>query len=329
MKALIADDDRVATTLLARVLKRWGFEVWVVNDGVAAWEHLVGHSPALAIVDWMMPGLDGPDLCRRIRSDPRLAGMHVILLTGRSGQADIVAGLDAGADDYVVKPFQVEELRARVQVGVRVIQLKERLAAEVERLQVARDDLEHLANSDVLTDLCNRRSWFNRAAIELERCRRYGRPIALLMLDLDHFKNVNDTHGHVVGDLVLKRFAELLRDVCRTSDVVGRVGGEEFAVLLPETCIDNAGHVAHRIVQACRDARMAAPHDGVRFTCSIGVAGVDGSDMTIEDTMRRADLALYEAKRSGRDRVTLAADLAGGATDPGSRAPAAAPAPPA
>jgi two-component system cell cycle response regulator len=329
MKALIADDDRVATTLLATVLKRWGFEVSIANDGVAAWEQLVGQAPALAIVDWMMPGLDGPDLCRRIRGDSRLGGMHVILLTGRSGQADIVAGLDAGADDYVVKPFQIEELRARVQVGVRVIQLKERLAAEVERLQAARDDLEHLANSDVLTDLCNRRSWFNRAAIEHERCRRYARPIALLMVDLDHFKKVNDTYGHVIGDLVLKRFAELLRDVCRTSDVVGRVGGEEFAVLLPETCVDNARHVAHRIVHACRDARLAAPHDDIRFTCSIGVAGVDGSDMTIDDTMRRADVALYEAKRSGRYRATTVADLAAAVTAPGSTAPAAAPALPA
>ncbi len=306
MRALIADDDRVTTLILAKTLRQWNLSVEVVNDGNAAWKVLCEPvSPALAIIDWMMPGLDGLELCRRIRSDARLSSMHVILLTGRTSSADTVAGLDAGADDYMRKPFEVEELRARVHVGVRMIRLQERLAAQVTALQVARDELEHLASTDPLTALCSRRSWFTKSASELARLCRYSRRLALLMLDLDHFKQANDQFGHAVGDLVLKRFADLLSTVCRGTDIVARIGGEEFAILLPETSTALASGVAQRIVDECRAINLPVPSGAVRFTCSIGVTEVMPPDTTIDDAMRRADAALYRAKRAGRDRVVV------------------------
>ncbi len=315
MRALIADDDRLTTVILAKALRQWDLDVVVVNDGETAWQELCQPvAPALAIIDWMMPGIDGLELCRRIRSDARLASMHVILLTGRTSSADTVAGLDAGADDYMRKPFEVEELRARVHVGVRMVRLQERLAGQVAALQVARDELELLASTDALTELCSRRSWFSKSDTELRRMRRYGRRLSLLMLDLDRFKQVNDQFGHGIGDVVLKRFADVLRTVCRGTDVGARLGGEEFALLLPEASAEQACEVARRIVDECRATQIPLASAVVRFTCSIGVTDVVSADDTIETAMVRADAALYRAKREGRDRVVV--DLACGTIDP-------------
>ena len=306
MRALIADDDRVTSAMLARTLERWHLEVVQVHDGVAAWDLLsTGNGPSLAIVDWMMPGLDGLELCRRIRTHETLTTMHVILLTSRDGHADVVAGLEAGADDYIVKPFDVDELHARVHVGVRIVTLQERLAAQVTELKVARDELSRLASTDALTDLCSRRQWLGLAANEFERYRRYRRPFSVLMADLDLFKRVNDTFGHGVGDEVLKRFADVLRLQCRTSDFAGRVGGEEFAVLLPETACPMAQDVARRIVESCRALAVSTPGGVVTFTCSIGVASSTPGDETLESIIERADSILYRAKKNGRDRVEV------------------------
>jgi two-component system cell cycle response regulator len=306
MRALIADDDRVTSAMLARTLERWHLEVVQVHDGVAAWDLLsTGNGPSLAIVDWMMPGLDGLELCRRIRTHETLVTMHVILLTSRDGHADVVAGLEAGADDYIVKPFDVDELHARVHVGVRIVTLQERLAAQVTELKVARDELSRLASTDALTDLCSRRQWLGLAANEFERYRRYRRPFSVLMADLDLFKRVNDTFGHGVGDEVLKRFADVLRLQCRTSDFAGRVGGEEFAVLLPETACPMAQDVARRIVESCRALAVSTPGGVVTFTCSIGVASATPGDETLESIIERADSILYRAKKNGRDRVEV------------------------
>ena len=304
MLVLIADDDRGTRTLLARTLERWKLDVVQVSDGRAAWDALNGSvRPSLAILDWMMPGVDGPEICRRIRSVPALAAMHVILLTSRDGHADIVAGLEAGADDYVVKPFNIDELRARVHVGIRIATLQQRLAAQVEELQAARDELTRLATIDGLTELLVRRRWTELADTEFGRFRRYRRPFAVLMADLDFFKRVNDTFGHVAGDKVLKQFAEVLRSACRGLDAIGRVGGEEFAVLLPETTLAAAMTVGQRIVDECRSMRVPVPHGKLRVTCSVGLAEPVAGDTELDAVMRRADGALYTAKRRGRDRV--------------------------
>jgi two-component system cell cycle response regulator len=303
MQALVADDDRMTAEILSRTLRRWNFDVVTVADGAAAWAYLQAASaPTLAILDWMMPNLEGAEVCRRVRKELPLANLYLILLTALESRSDVVAGLDAGADDYVIKPFDAEELRARVQVGVRVLTLQERLNERVAELRAARDEFERLASTDVLTGLCSRRRWFEQAAIEFSRSQRYHRPLGLLMADLDFFKQVNDTFGHETGDEVLKKFAAVLREQGRRSDVLGRVGGEEFAVLLPETGIGAAQAVARRIVASCRGVTIPAPAGRVTFSCSIGVTEVTPADGAIEKSLQRADAALYQAKRSGRDR---------------------------
>jgi two-component system cell cycle response regulator len=302
MRAVIADDDPVTTAILSHSLQQWGIDVTLTHDGASAWDRLIsGPTPELAVIDWMMPGVDGIEICRRIRQQPALAGMYVLLLTGRGSRADLVAGLDAGADDYMIKPIDTEELRARVQVGIRVAGLQGRLAERVSELQAARDHLARLVSTDVLTDVYSRRWWFELAGAEFSRCRRYDRGFSLMVIDLDFFKHVNDTFGHDAGDRLLRGVADMLRAECRQSDIIGRLGGEEFALLAPETSLGAAQRVAARIREACRSVVVAAPAGEVRCSCSIGVSEVAPEDDDIESVLRRADAALYEAKRGGRD----------------------------
>ncbi|HUR34518.1 MAG TPA: response regulator, partial [Vicinamibacterales bacterium] len=188
MKALIADDDRGTLAILDKALKQAGLEVITARSGTVAWELLQANQGlSVAILDWMMPGADGLELCRRIRQDPGRASMYVILLTAREGREDLVAGLEAGADDYIVKPFDFGELHARVRVGMRVATLQERLASQVAELRVARDTLGRLASTDVLTELCSRRRWYEVGAEEMRRFQRYGRPFSVVIADLDFF----------------------------------------------------------------------------------------------------------------------------------------------
>ena len=302
MRALIADDDPVTRAILVKALKPWNMEVTVATDGNEAWSALSsGPPPEIAIVDWMMPGMDGIELCRRIREYPALAGIYVILLTGRGSRMDLVAGLDAGADDYMVKPIDTEELRARVQVGVRVANLQGRLAERVVELQGARDHLARLVSTDALTNLYSRRWWFELAATEFSRGRRYDRAFSVMVIDLDFFKQVNDNFGHDAGDKLLRAFADMLQVECRQSDILGRLGGEEFAVLVPETPVGAAQKLAGRISEACRNVNVTVPTGDVTCSCSIGISQVQADDDDIDDVLRRADAALYDAKRSGRD----------------------------
>jgi two-component system cell cycle response regulator len=302
MRVVVADDDRVTTTVVAGALTKWGIEAVVANDGVSAWNLLCGQPPAsLAIVDWEMPGLDGIELCRRVRSQPALSAMYLILLTGRSSRPDLVTGLEAGADDYMLKPIHPDELRARVNVGIRVTALQANLSERVAELQVARDDLTRLVSTDALTGLYSRRWWFELAHTELARARRYGRPLSVLEIDLDHFKRVNDSFGHSSGDQLLQQFADMLRVTCRTTDVIGRLGGEEFAILVPETPLVAAQTLAGRINDACRSLVVRSLSGLISCSCSIGITETEPGDDDIETVLRRADLALYEAKSCGRD----------------------------
>jgi two-component system, cell cycle response regulator len=302
MKVLIAEDDRTTTAVLSHALERLGLQVIVAHDGESAWAQLESDTePALGIIDWVMPGVDGVELCRRIRARPALAGMYLILLTGRDKPADLIAGLDAGADDYVIKPFDAHELQARVKVGMRIARLQAGLAQRVADLQVARDHLAQLASTDVLTELYTRRRWFELASAEFSRCRRYHRPFSVLVVDLDFFKQVNDTFGHDGGDALLQQFGKVLRQACRKSDIIGRLGGEEFGILVPETAVRVAQVAAARINEACRRIELSRPEGRMSVSCSIGISGLASSDESVETVLRRADAALYEAKRAGRD----------------------------
>jgi diguanylate cyclase (GGDEF)-like protein len=308
MRALIADDDQIITTILSSVLSRMGMQVTVAHDGDVAWQALNSvQPPGLAILDWMMPNLDGLELCRRIRSSPRLAGTYVILVTARDSCEDLVSGLESGADDYMVKPINMAELQARIHVGVRVANLQQNLAHSVKDLRSTRDHLAMLVSTDVLTGVYTRRWWFDLAEKEFSRARRYERTFSLLMADLDWFKQINDTHGHETGDRILNQFGEMLRDTCRKSDVIGRIGGEEFAVLLPETPADAAQHLATRITEACHSIIVPAESGDARCSCSIGVTEVRSDDERLDGVLTRADQALYAAKRAGRDQWSFAA----------------------
>jgi diguanylate cyclase (GGDEF)-like protein len=289
MRVLIADDDSGTRLVLASALKALGMDIAVASDGSAAWELLKeGTGPSLALIDWEMPGIDGLELCHRIRQHAPPMQMYLILLTGRDSRADVIAGLNAGADDYIIKPFDPEELRARVQVGMRVVSLQNRLAARIAELQDARDQLTLQANTDALTGLASRRAWLGLATTEVARARRYGLPVAVLMIDLDFFKRVNDTHGHSAGDDVLREFGEVLRRVARASDVAGRLGGEEFAILLPQTSAIEAVTVAGRIAEQWRRASVPTLAGGIKLSCSIGVSEAEATDGRIEDVRNTA-----------------------------------------
>jgi diguanylate cyclase (GGDEF)-like protein len=308
VRVLIADDDRTTIAIVRSALIGWGFEVELAYDGASAWDRLNAiEPPAIAILDWTMPEIDGLELCRRIRTSSRLRPMYVLLLTARDRRAELIAGLDAGADDYMTKPIDIDELRARTQVGARVASLQQRLARQVTELRRAHVAMKEMASTDALTRVYSRRWWFELAATEFARARRYGRDLSLLVIDLDHFKRINDTFGHPAGDATLQTFAELLRKTCRESDVVGRIGGEEFAVLLPEGTRAAAQLLAARVTEGCRTLVVQADDQPIRFSCSIGVTSRRAEDDDVAAALRRADAALYSAKRSGRDRWADAA----------------------
>jgi diguanylate cyclase (GGDEF)-like protein len=308
VRILIADDDPIATAILTNALQRLGMQVTIAHDGDLAWQILNSlQPPAVALLDWMMPNLDGLELCRRIRSTQRLAGTYVILVTGRDSKEDLVAGLGAGADDYMTKPLNMAELHARLGVAIRVAQLQQTLAQNVRELRSTRDHLALLASTDALTGVYTRRWWFDIAEKEFSRARRYNRTFSLLMADLDWFKQINDSYGHETGDRVLNQFGEMLRVTCRQSDVIGRLGGEEFAMLLPETSADAAQHLAARLTEACRSMNVHTRTGDAHCSCSIGVTELRADDERLDLVMTRADQALYAAKRGGRDQWTFAA----------------------
>lgn len=238
-RLLIAEDDPTSRLMLQGILSRWGHEVETAGDGQEAWAALQAPgAPRLVILDWMMPGLDGLEVLTRLREQEGAQPAYVILLTARDDKRDIAQALRAGANDYIAKPFDNGELRARVEVGQRVIALQQALEERVRQLEAANVEIARLARTDELTGLANRRYFSERLAKMLSASRRQGLPLTLIMADLDHFKNVNDRYGHAAGDEVLKEFAAMMHRQSRTEDLAARWGGEEFAVLMPHTTLD-------------------------------------------------------------------------------------------
>ncbi len=300
-RVLVAEDDPLYCRALQRFLTDKGYAIDLVSDGLQALEiALSPQPPRLLVLDWMMPGLSGPEICRRLRATPRERYQYLLLLTAKRDTADIVEGLEAGADDYLTKPFNVREFLARIRVGARIIRLQDSLF-------VAQEALRFQATHDPLTGIWNRGALFDLLHAELERAQRKATSLSLFLIDLDHFKCVNDQFGHPVGDTVLRETAQRLLTAVRAYDVVGRYGGEEFIVAAAELEPELPQHFADRLRLAVSSSPIhSAAETEISVTISIGVATLYPSQKSsVDNLIRYADNALYQAKRQGRNRVCM------------------------
>jgi len=298
MKVLIADDNAISRVTLRRALVPWGYEVLMAKDGAEAWEILAEpDGPALAILDWVMPKMTGPEVCRKVRETHREPYTYILLLTSKDSKDETVEGLEAGADDYIVKPFYEHELRVRLRAGKRIVDLQLDLLG-------AREELRERANKDLLTMLPNRPAIAAALEQELSRCHRDRRTVGVILLDIDHFKRINDTYGHFAGDAVLRETAARLRGNMRPYDVIGRYGGEEFLVVLPNCDLEQASMQAERMRQKLHSSTMIVDGNEMNVSASFGVTVSDGSERNPDTFVRVADEALYLAKAGGRNCVS-------------------------
>jgi diguanylate cyclase (GGDEF)-like protein len=298
LSVLVAEDDPMFRKILKNWLESWDYRVTLAEDGEKAWAILQQETqPEMLILDWVMPGFDGVEICRRVRARQRTPYQYVLLVTAKDDSADVVAGLDAGADDYLTKPFDRYELRARLTVGRRILSLQDGLIR-------AQEELRFQATHDVLTGIWNRRAMLDLLQRELERASRTQGSTGLLMLDLDHFKSVNDTYGHQAGDAVLREVASRVIQVIRSYDFVGRHGGEEFLVVLPGCDRTRALQTAERIRSAVASVPVLANSDEILVTTRIGVTAADAGVCETE-LLAVADAALYQAKSGGRNRAAV------------------------
>ncbi|HJV36247.1 diguanylate cyclase [Geomonas sp.] len=302
-RILLAEDDPVIRQLLLKFLELWGYQVTVACDGVEACRLLGSEDPPkLALLDWKMPGMAGVEVCRRIRAQRSEPYIYMILLTAHHRDEDIVAGLEAGADDYITKPFQKNELRVRLRAGQRIIKMHDELAA-------ARQFYQEKASRDALTGLSNREEVLDCLQRELARCQRDGQCVSVIMADLDHFKKINDTYGHLAGDVVLRMTAQRMRSMVRPHDGIGRYGGEEFLLFLPGCSLRYAGDFANRLRIGISCEGMETPEGVIPVTVSLGVTATDSLHNWDEVALiKAADAALYRAKQKGRNRVETSAE---------------------
>jgi two-component system, cell cycle response regulator len=304
-KILIADDDPVSRQLLKSLLAKWDYDVLAVHDGLEAMRELEKEdAPTLVILDWMMPGLHGVDVIKQLRNQQHQPYRYVLLVTSKSDKQDILDGLEAGGDDYLTKPFDASELKARLRVGKRILDLQQRLvsALEISEFRASHDGLTGLFNRPAISELLQR---------EVSRCARERRSVSVLMADVDHFKWVNDAHGHLVGDDVLKHVSSLLKYSLRSYDFVGRFGGEEFLVVLPNCAQPEALAIAERIRASVADSTLEIARLTIKATVSLGVSSSLCGSHDANQLVRIADNALYSAKELGRNRVEFAVVMDG------------------
>jgi two-component system cell cycle response regulator len=307
VKVLIAEDDMVSRRLLEAMLARWGYDVVITRDGTEAWQVLQGpDAPPLAILDWMMPGIDGVEVCRLVRQRVQEPYIYLLLLTTKGRRENIIEGLDAGADDYLTKPFDPHELQVRLRTGKRIVTLQAELIE-------ARETLGIQASHDSLTGVWNRRAILERLETELARAEREGTPVAVVLADLDHFKRINDSYGHIAGDAVLCEAVNRMRVSLRFYDAIGRYGGEEFLMVLPGCTAQDAVNLADRLRMSIGRETVEITGGHIVVTTSLGVAASDTIPvLDAASLIRAADTALYRAKAGGRNCVELAtvADIA-------------------
>jgi diguanylate cyclase (GGDEF)-like protein len=299
---LLAEDDPVTRMLMTRFLKNAGYQVDAVANGSEALDKMTKHYYPMLITDWEMPEMDGIALCKAVRNMPLDGYVYALLLTSRDAKEHIITGLEAGADDYLVKPVHEPELIARLNAGRRILALEHSLRVANQRNFI-------LSITDALTGAYNRRYLMEQLPREVERCRRYAYPVSVLMCDLDHFKQVNDVRGHAAGDDVLQQFvARAQKSIRINSDWIARYGGEEFLIVLPETAYPDGLFVANKIRNLISATPFATRSGDVAVTASFGVAstGRNGPDLTlkVEALIRTADECLYKSKTEGRNRAT-------------------------
>ncbi len=302
MKVLVAEDDPIWRASIEALLRKWGYETVGVTAGDEALAVLEGEeAPRLAILDWIMPGLDGIEVCRAVRRQDERPYAYLLLVTSKDSREDIIAGLEAGADDYVTKPFDAQELRVRLRAGQRIVELQDALL-------VAQEELRVRATHDALTGLFNHGAIVEILHRELFRANREETFIGVIMGDLDHFKRVNDTYGHMAGDAILREAARRLQSVARSYDAIGRYGGEEFLIVLSGGDARSAVHLAERILHVISSEPMdTGIGTRISVTISLGVMASD-DNLTCDPGafITAADNALYRAKREGRNRICLA-----------------------
>jgi len=289
MRVLIVANDTSFQTTLERQLLKWGYDVVIAVDSTQAWQLLDAEDPPkLVLLDWMMPGMGGVEACRRLREKSNGANCYTMLLAG-DGE-DIIDGINAGADDYLVKPLNEQELRVRLHVGRRIVELQDALKRE--------------ASTDPMTGLRNRTAIYSILRLELQRAQRMMTPLGVAMVDVDHFKQLNDTHGHLAGDDCLQEIAHRLHSSLRTYDSIGRWGGEEFLVVLPGCSVATATAIAGRVCTTIANTPLISKHITTTVTVSAGVACWVGQPIQDPDKLiYAADQALYRAKEGGRNQV--------------------------
>jgi diguanylate cyclase (GGDEF)-like protein len=299
-KVLIAEDDPISRRLLEAFLTRWGYEVAVATSGTEALQALgKKDAPRLAVLDWMMPGLEGVQVCQKIRERKDRPYVYILLLSARAQKDDLLHGLESGADDYLTKPFDAQELRARLHVGQRILQLQD-------GLMVAGEELLFRATHDSLTGISNRAVILDALRRERSRQVRGNGSFGIVLLDVDHFKQVNDTYGHLCGDAVLKEIVRRITVTVRAYDTVGRYGGEEFLVVAPSSDATNVLGLAERIRRAVEAQPISTDAGEISITVSLGAAVSSGaSPIDPEVMLSNADEALYRAKAGGRNRSEM------------------------
>jgi two-component system cell cycle response regulator len=303
-KILIADDDPVSRRLLKAFLEKWNYDVTVASDGTAALQVLDREdTPRLAVLDWMMPGMEGVQICQFIRERADRPYVYVLLLTGRTEKQDLLKGLQLGADDYLTKPFDAQELRARLHVGERILALQDGLIA-------AKEELQFRATHDLLTGIPNRGVVLDAIKREHSRQLRESGRFGVILADLDHFKNINDTYGHLCGDAVLKEAARRMIACTRQYDTVGRYGGEEFLIVVASADDSVTLGLAERMRKAIESEPFVTDSGEIKVTASFGAAVSGGESPTdSESLVQLADAALYKAKREGRNRSEIHTSL--------------------
>lgn len=303
LSVLVADDDPIYRKMLEKCLRNWDLSVITASDGKEAWDILqMKEAPKLVVLDWMMPGMDGIELCRKIRARKTAPYSYILLLTSRDEKRDLLHGLQVGADDYLTKPFDANELHARLITGSRILALQDALLQKENQLRFE-------ASHDRLTGLWNRGAILDFLQRELARAERSGHVLGLVMLDVDHFKKVNDTHGHQVGDVVLQAVAKRLAGAIRQYDWIGRYGGEEFLAIINSGINDDISVVGERLRSSVADKPVVIQKGELKVTVSAGLAlSPLGAHVGCDALVAAADQALYRAKNNGRNRVERADD---------------------